>query len=205
MNDHRCSRGFGVLALVLAMHLGAGIWLLSATARVLSQRIAAGGLELVFITKPPPRSGIIPSEAIPSNEPVRRGGAPRALPLPRAASAQEETNAIHPPVDWTDEASRTAKDYVAKPTPPPRDFGFPQLPAAAPKSGEFAWNYAATHRIETLAKGGLAINLNDNCVLVLFPLPFAACALGTKKANGDLFMHMHESSEELDRSTTGLE
>jgi hypothetical protein len=36
------------------------------------------------------------------------------------------------------------------------------------------------------------LHLNDNCVLILFPRPFAGCGIGKRKANGDLFEHMHD-------------
>jgi hypothetical protein len=78
----------------------------------------------------------------------------------------------------------------------PRDFGFPHS-ATTPSSkpSEFGWSYAPTHRLQSLPGGGLLVNLNDNCVLVFAPLPFFACALGKKPANGDLFKHMNDPSQ----------
>ncbi len=57
---------------------------------------------------------------------------------------------------------------------------------------QFAWDYAATHRVEALPQGGLAIHINDNCVLLIFPLPFIGCAIGKKPANGGIFESMHK-------------
>jgi hypothetical protein len=63
------------------------------------------------------------------------------------------------------------------------------------KRPEFGLDYAATHRVEGIAEGGLLVHLNDNCVLVLFPLPLAGCVNGKRKANEDLFEHMHDGSQ----------
>ena len=55
----------------------------------------------------------------------------------------------------------------------------------------FAWDYAATHRLVPLSGGGFAVSLNDNCQLMVLPMPFIGCALGKRKVNGDLFKNMH--------------
>jgi hypothetical protein len=101
---------------------------------------------------------------------------------------------IHPPIDWAGELDRAAGNSIADaPSIQPRDFGFPRSSAAPPsKLPEFGWSYAPTHRVESLPGGGLLVNLNDNCVLVFAPLPFFACALGKKPANGNLFEHMND-------------
>ncbi len=65
------------------------------------------------------------------------------------------------------------------------------MPAAPEKPPQFEWDYAATHRVEQVEGGGLLVHLNDQCVLVLFPLPFMGCGIGTKPANGDLFKNMN--------------
>jgi len=39
-------------------------------------------------------------------------------------------------------------------------------------------------------------------VLILFPLPFAGCGIGKKKANGDLFEHMHDPARTGDMNET---
>lgn len=116
------------------------------------------------------------------------------LPVPRAAPEEHENNAIHPPTDWASELSRAARDAASdESTQKPRDFGFPH-PSSAPtaKAPEFGWDYAATHRVESIPGGGLLLHVNDNCVVVLVPLPFFACGIGKKEANGDLFEHMHD-------------
>ena len=57
---------------------------------------------------------------------------------------------------------------------------------------QFDWDYARTHRVETLTEGGMVIHLNDNCVIVLTPFPFPLCSPFKRKANGELFKHMHD-------------
>jgi hypothetical protein len=121
----------------------------------------------------------------------RRNAANTAAPLPDLPDASDENNAIHPPTDWAAELSRAARE-AASAKPNTRDFGFPH-PAATPgKPAQFGWNYAATHRVESLPQGGLLVHVNDNCVLVLFPLPFVGCGIGKTKANGNLFEHMRD-------------
>jgi hypothetical protein len=66
------------------------------------------------------------------------------------------------------------------------------FPAQPRKPPQFAWNYAATHRVETLPQGGILIHINDNCALLIFPLPFVGCGIGKLPANGNLFEHLHE-------------
>ena len=115
---------------------------------------------------------------------------------PNTAPSSDERGAIHPPIDWAAELDRAARESVpAEPSREPRNFGFPHA-ATAPssKSPEFAWSHARTHRVESIPGGGLLINVNDRCVVVIFPFPFFGCALGKKPPNGDLFEHMHEPS-----------
>ena len=106
----------------------------------------------------------------------------------------EENNAIHPTPDWFQELQLAGKDAVAKESEKKKheaDFAH-IFPAQTEKPEQFAWNYAATHRVEALPQGGLAIHINDNCTLLIFPLPFIGCTIGKKPANGDLFESMHE-------------
>jgi hypothetical protein len=115
--------------------------------------------------------------------------------LPSIASkSKDEDNAIHPAPDWTEELKLAAKDALANDLAQKRhesDFAhtFPSLPKKAP---QFAWDYAATHRIEAIPEGGMLVHLSDNCVLILFPLPFVGCGIGKRPANGDLFEHRHD-------------
>jgi hypothetical protein len=98
-----------------------------------------------------------------------------------------------PPVDWAAELERGAREATAESPVPHRDFGFPHVPAGAvPKRPEFGWYHAGTHRVESLPEGGILVNLNDRCVMVIAPLPFAFCRWGKPPVNGTLFDHMRD-------------
>jgi hypothetical protein len=69
----------------------------------------------------------------------------------------------------------------------------PYKPLAPPRarSRELAWDYAATHRITPLPQGGFVYSVNDNCQILILPLPFIGCSIGKQHANGDLFVNLH--------------
>jgi hypothetical protein len=181
------------IAVVLGLHVTV-IWLLLATSRVLSFRTKSQSLEIVLIGRPvvaPENSSI---GQVLENATRRRQIAAKPLPIPSVGLQESENSAIHPPTDWATEMSRVVNDAVSKTSAQkPRDFGFPHSPSApASKTPQFEWDYVATHRIGAIPEGGLLLHLNDNCVLILFPRPFAGCGIGTRKANGDLFEHMQD-------------
>ena len=180
----RRAKFLSAIAVVLGVHL-AVIWLLVSTSRVFSFRTKSQSLEIVLIARP----GVTPEDAVP-----QRQAAAKYLSALRIAPQESEDNTINPPTDWAGELSRVAKDAVSETLlKQPRDFGFPHSSSApTSKTPQFGWDYVATHRIEAIPEGGLLLHLNDNCVLILFPLPFAGCGIGKKKANGDLFEHMHD-------------
>jgi hypothetical protein len=178
---------------VLGTHLTV-VWLILATSRVYSRRTESQGLEIVFLARPPISSGSNSATRVLENAIPRRRAAASPLPMPQVAPQEDESNAIHPPTDWASELSRAARDAASdESTQKQRDFGFPH-PSSGPsaKAPEFGWDYAATHRVESIPGGGLLLHVNDNCVLVLIPLPFFACGIGKREANGDLFEHMHD-------------
>ena len=49
--------------------------------------------------------------------------------------------------------------------------------------------------MHALEGGGIGIHLSDNCELILVPLPLGGCALGKRKARGDLFDEMKSPVE----------
>jgi hypothetical protein len=180
------------IVVVLGLHLTV-VWLLLATSRVVSRRTESQALEIVFIARPPVLLESNFTRRVLENATPRRRAAADPLPMPRVVPQEDEDNAIHPPTDWAGELSRAAGDAASDElTQKPRDFGFPRPPSAPAKASRFGWDYAATHRVESIPGGGLLFHLNENCVLVLLPLPFGGCAIGRKKANGDLFEHMHD-------------
>jgi hypothetical protein len=130
-----------------------------------------------------------PSFTVPPRSIVRTPASPSVAPPPL-----EENNAIHPAPDWTQELERAAKDTVDKEWAQKRhELDFAHAFQMQPKKTQgFAWDYAATHRVETIPEGGMLIHLSDNCVLVLMPLPIVGCGIGKRPANGALFEHVHE-------------
>lgn len=71
-------------------------------------------------------------------------------------------------------------------------FGFPRQPAPAAAVPEFGWDPASTHRLEALPQGGMLLNLNDRCALVIYGLFFPVCKIGRIPVNGHLFDHMRD-------------
>jgi hypothetical protein len=188
MEKRRRTQVSCTIAAVLGLHLTV-VWLLLATSRVVSRRTESQGLEIVFIARPPVSLESNFTRRVLEDATPRRRDAANPLPVPQ----ENENNAIHPPIDWASELSRAARDTASdKLTQKPRDFGFPHPSSAPAKAPQFGWDYVATHRVESIPEGGLLLHLNENCVLVLFPLPFVGCGIGKKKANGDLFEHMHD-------------
>jgi hypothetical protein len=190
-------RRLGIAAIVAAVH-GLLCWLLLSAESPLLLPAKLPDLEMIFILPPSP-----PTADAPNRSPANRseGDGSRRQPPPRSASANplqppllhDQDNAIHPPIDWDGELSRAAKDAVpASPSPPPRDFGIPHRTAPSAKAPEFAWDYARTHRVESIPSGGLLIHLSDRCVLVLTPLPLPFCRIGKRGPNGELFDHLHD-------------
>ncbi len=158
----------------------------------------ASAFEYVFITPPISQVLIHPQVHAPAIPPLgvelRKPG-PQADDSLSLLAAPDEARDDGPSIDWNAELERAVKDNsLREAAPARRDFGLPHHPGpAAAKPPEFSWDYAPTHRVESLPEGGLLINLNDRCVLVLAPLPFPVCGIGTKPANGELFKHMRDA------------
>jgi hypothetical protein len=197
-DSQRRVQQLSIIAAVAALHIAA-CWLLLATTHPPTIPTMSQRLQLVFILPPmiPPESNARP--------PTSTRGTQRTAPQstatppvaqPNSAPSSDEPGASHPPIDWTGELDRAARESVpAEPSRDPRNFGFPHASTPPPsKSPEFAWSHTRTHRVESIPGGGLLINVNDRCVVVLIPFPFFGCALGKQPPNGDLFEHMHEPS-----------
>ncbi len=93
--------------------------------------------------------------------------------------AEEEAKGI---VAAEDAAERRAKALTA----PFKPLAPPHVPAP-----EFGWDYAPTHRFVVLPRGGFAYSINDNCQILVLPMPFIGCLIGKQSPNGDLFKNMH--------------
>jgi hypothetical protein len=181
------------LSLVLGVHFLI-VWLLVSSPQ-LSVGTKSGSLQLVW-TAPPVLSKTASEHGTMTQN--ARNIAPRHSADRKLSSiaprSTEEDYAIHPAPDWAEELQLAAKHAVANQLAQKRhelDFAH-AYPATPTKPPQFAWDYAATHRIEAIPEGGMLIHLGDSCVLVLFPLPFVGCGIGKPRANGDLFGHMHD-------------
>jgi hypothetical protein len=157
----------------------------------------SGSFDLVWIapSRPPTAATETVSTTLTEKGPAARK---RVNPSPasraQAPTAADEDNSIHPAPDWSEElkqAARNASDDKLAQKRHDYDFAhaFPIAPQNAPG---IAWDYAATHRVESIPGGGVLVHLSDNCVLVLFPFPFVGCGIGKQPANGDLFEHMQD-------------
>jgi hypothetical protein len=177
---------------VLALHVVI-FWLLIAKVRLLAGPEIAQSLELLSLppSSPPPH-GEPEKGGSKAPKPAKRRLDEQSPPAPEQSPAPPEDNAIAPPIDWQAELAREARDSAsAKPDHPFREFDFPRRSPPAAKAPEFAWDRNHTHRVESVP-GALLVHLNDNCVLVMAPLPFVFCRPGKRPANGDLFDHMND-------------
>ncbi len=182
------------LSMVLGAHL-AVVWLIVSSPK-LSVKAVSVSLQIVSIARP-----ALPEVPRESDTTTLKAGhisarhlTDRRPALPSITPPSNEDNAIHPAPDWTEELHLAAKHALASELARKRhewDFAhaFPTPPKKPP---QFAWDYAATHRIEALPEGGMLLHLGEHCVLIPFPLPFVGCAIGTRPANGDLFEHRHD-------------
>jgi hypothetical protein len=114
-------------------------------------------------------------------------------PAARYVPALTESTGITPGIDWYGEASDAASRAATKPDV--RDFGYPKREPEARAKKEFGWDKTHTERISALPEGGMLIRLNDNCAIIIAPLPFGGCTIGKRKARGDLFDEMQAPVE----------
>jgi hypothetical protein len=179
------------LAIVLGLHLIA-VWLIvSSPLRTI--KAESGSLLLFSIAKPSslPTSRPIPPASM--NTAIRHRSDRVPAPSSVTPPPKEQDDVIHPAPDWTEELQLAAKNAVANELARKlheRDFAH-VFPIEPKKAQEFAWNYAAIHRVEALPEGAMLIHLGDHCVLVLMPLPIVGCGIGNQPANGNLFEHLH--------------
>jgi len=148
-------------------------------------------MALVFID---PRAAPTPTGPGPARP--ARTSRPAAT-RPAAAAVHEhspgESAAITPGVDWYAQGSQAAAR--ATQTTTTRRFENPPRGPAPREKKEFHWDKTHTERVHALEGGGIGVSLSDNCELVIAPFPMAGCALGKRKARGDLFDEMKAPPE----------
>jgi hypothetical protein len=130
-------------------------------------------------------------------KPVAKQATPQGAPLPETPVPATAPVAI----DWAKEAERAATHSIeaeeearrrASGLIPGRGPNFGTT-LARPATHEFGWDHAHIHRVEQIPDGGLIVNLNDRCAIVIkFPWLLGGCKLGKIEARGDLFSHMHD-------------
>src|ERR1700730_4293174 len=160
MEKHRRIQALCTIAVVLGLHLTV-VWLFLATSRFFSRRTESQSLEIALIASPPLSLEKHLTRRVLEQAAPRRRPADNPLPMSHAEPRADGSNAIHPPIDWANELSRSARDAAsAEAAQKPRGFGFPHAPSAHPdQRPQFGWDYAATHRVEALPEGGLIIHL----------------------------------------------
>lgn len=90
-----------------------------------------------------------------------------------------------------------ARSYEFHPAGRPHvRFAFPGMPGRACHAHHFAWDYAATHRLQALPTGATLLMLNDRCAIVFAPFPIVGCLLGRVNTKGDLFRHMNDARDQ---------
>lgn len=154
-------------------------------------------LQLLWITRPAPPASAIEPEPVPpntQNRPARHRTEHTPTSSPITLPPADKDSATAPTPDWAQDLQLAAKNALAKELAQQRhdhDFAhaFPVQPKMPP---QLVWDHAATHRVESIPGGGILINLSDNCVLLLFPLPLVGCGIGKRPANGDLFKHLND-------------
>jgi hypothetical protein len=134
-----------------------------------------------------------------------RAAGPAAPRAPARANLppEPESSSITPTPspDWRAEAQIAANDELEaearkRQQPPPlapHDFSAVKPGSSDDSKPQFGWNHARTHRVEELSGGGLLININDRCaVVVIYFFALPACKIGKMPARGDLFEHMQD-------------
>ena len=193
IDSRKRGRAICTIAVVILVHLIIVTVFMRFPTMVTLVHPRAAPLELLFLVNKTivrPSISDKPSTVIPAPSLKLRS---RSKSEPDSTTMPPGDNAIAPPIDWAGELAKVGKSGVPSENSQGRDFGFPNTSnESAIKAPEFGWSHAQTHRVEAASGGGIVIHLNDNCVIVLLPVPIAGCKLGKHDPNGQLFEHMHD-------------
>jgi hypothetical protein len=192
----------GILLLVAALHAA----LLFLASQWQMQVALRHEEPLIFLTLPSrmqaPAESEPPPQPSPQKKPAPSHDTQLVIVPPPAGPPPIEQPAA--PIDWTAEATRTAKQQAELAAAPgPRaldqhapgagidfDGGLGPDPEYRP---EFGWYHARIHRIEPLEGGGSILWINDRCFIVMAGvIPFPMCGIGKIPPRGDLFDHMRD-------------
>jgi hypothetical protein len=160
----------------------------------------------VFFLPAPELTRAPQAERPPETQVTARAARPAApkTPAPANPAPEPESSSLTPTraPDWRAEARIAANDELEaeerkrhSPAPlAPHDFSGVRPGSTDDSRPQFGWNHARTHRVEELSGGGLLININDRCAVVLLLIfPFPACKIGKIPTRGDLFDHMKDA------------
>jgi len=135
---------------------------------------------------------------------VRRPQALRTGASAGAAGSQVPPSVVAAPraaIDWAAEAAAAAARGIGGERERRRQATvLAPVPSAIfavrPKSPQFHWDSARTHRLEGFPVFATVVHLNERCTLVLFVIiPMGGCALGEIPGRADLFAHMRDPEE----------
>jgi hypothetical protein len=160
----------------------------------------------VFFLPEPESTRAPQAERPPKTQVTARAARPAApkTPAPANPAPEPESSSLTPTPapDWRAEARIAANDELEAeerkrhlPSPlAPHDFSGVRPGSTDDSKPQFGGNHARTHRVEELSGGGLLVNINDRCaVVLLFIFPFPACKIGKIPAHSDLFDHMKDA------------
>jgi hypothetical protein len=108
-------------------------------------------------------------------------------------------------IDWEQALQSGAQDTISRSDRQNTlTFGFAKSGISSLSDGDRewdGWDFAATHRVGMLPRGGTAIRINDHCSIVLVPLPLFGCFPEKVEVNGDLFKDLRKARS---GNSTGL-
>lgn len=141
-----------------------------------------------------PRPAAAPRKRPPTGRP-RRPTPGREAPSPPVARPIALPPAAAPArasIDWQQAMRREVHSLDFTRRGRKVEFGFPRRREPTQAAPQFGWDYARTHRVQQLPEGGLLINLNDRCAVVLYVLPIPVCRIGHIAVDGGLFDHLRD-------------
>jgi hypothetical protein len=183
-NTHRRSGRALAVAAVLLLHAAAVLAPLVMHRR--ASQTFGNEPTLIWLDLPAP-------VAAPSQADIR---APAPTASPQIVVRPPDSVAIQTPepesrIDWRAAAEIAANGITSLDGTEPKSFGAPPRAPVEPRDRKpFGWDRSRTNRVESMPSGGLVINLNDHCALVIAPILFGGCSLGKIEARGDLFDEM---------------
>src|SRR5262249_7327159 len=122
-----------------------------------------------------------------------------SAPIDVPPESSPEAAEPHSPIDWAHEAAIVAKGRLrdaakaAEQATALSNWRAHVMPGPLKAGPQFRWDYASTHRVESLGRGGIAINITDRCAIVFTGLfVLGGCRIGHQEVHGDLFEHMRD-------------